>query len=70
MSQQSIPCPHCQTNIVFDPKLLVMGHSFNCSGCDASISLSTESTPVVKDALDKLDEIKRQAVNTAKPKQM
>ena len=67
MSQQTIPCPDCQTTILFDPKLLVMGHSFRCSGCNLTISLAPESTAVVKDALDKLDEIKQQAVNAAKP---
>lgn len=67
MSQQTIPCPDCQTNILFDPKLLVMGHSFQCSGCQATISLSPDSTSVVKDALQKLDEIKQQAVKAAKP---
>ena len=66
MNQQSIPCPDCQTPIMFDPKLLVLGHNFSCTGCNAVLSLAPESSPVVKDALDKLEQIKKDAMKQAK----
>ena len=59
-NNQTIPCPVCQTPIPFDTKQLLSGVSFTCpnSSCDAAISLSQESKPIVSDTIEKLESLK------------
>lgn len=50
-NSQQIHCPHCQSAIYFEAKLLVSGMSFNCSNpdCLTRISISQQSlTPAKK----------------------
>ena len=65
MNNQSIemPCPVCQTKIPIDTKALLTGSKFTCPNpqCEASIGLAAESRPLVNDAIEKLDEIKKNA---------
>jgi len=60
---QTIQCPNaeCHGTIQFDPYLLIQGKSFTCSTCNSVISLNQDSTEVVKDTLDKFDELKSQS---------
>ncbi len=56
-----IDCPCCGGKILLDAAMLLKGSRFSCSNeyCDAVISLSSESHDVTKNALDKLNEIKK-----------
>ena len=55
---QKIECPACQNPIYFDIEQLLLGNTFTCKNCQASISLSRESAPTVSDAMNKLNQIK------------
>ncbi len=57
-SDQSIPCPVCQTKTPFDTKQLLMGVKFTCPKCQAAIGLSDESKPIVQETMTKFEEIK------------
>lgn len=61
IGETSIPCPECNTKIVISSSLLLQGQSFTCPNleCDVKISLNSESTSVVKDAMDKLNRLKQ-----------
>lgn len=54
MIDQYIPCPVCKTQIPIDLHLLVQGMQFSCPNCQAAIGLSTESRPIVNEAVDNL----------------
>lgn len=60
---QTIQCPNAECNgvIQFDPYLLIQGKAFTCNTCNSVISLNQESTEVVKDTLEKFDELKSQS---------
>ncbi len=55
---QSIPCPVCNTSIPFELNKLLAGVQFVCPSCMAAIGLSGESKEIVKDTMNKLQEIK------------
>ncbi len=57
-SDQSIPCPVCNTKIPFDTKQLLLGVKFVCSNCQAAIGLADESKPIVQETIEKFEEIK------------
>ncbi len=57
-TEQSIPCPTCNTKIPFDTKQLLLGVQFTCSNCHAAIGLATESKTVVEDAMIKFEKEK------------
>ncbi len=57
-SEQSIPCPVCETKIPFDTKQLIMGAKFVCSNCQAAIGLADESKPIVKETMEKFEAVK------------
>jgi transcription initiation factor IIE alpha subunit len=56
--EQSIPCPVCNNKIPFDTKQLLMGVQFICSNCNAAIGLADESKPIVKETMEKFEELK------------
>jgi transcription initiation factor IIE alpha subunit len=58
---QKIICPNCQTEIVFNVYSLLQGAQFMCPNpeCNAKISLTAESKEQVKEAMTKLDELKK-----------
>ncbi len=56
-----IRCPDCNTEIPFDPYELVRGTKFACPKCSVAIGIDQSSRDTVKDALDKLGELKREA---------
>ncbi|MCB0707760.1 MAG: hypothetical protein KDC34_20740 [Saprospiraceae bacterium] len=56
----SMPCPICKTNIPFDPIGLIKGAQFACPGCQAQIGISGQEVPRAEEALEKLEEIKKQ----------
>jgi len=58
--EQTIPCPVCNTKIPFTASQLLQGVQFKCPNeeCNASISLSKESKPIVENTMNKLDEVK------------
>lgn len=58
MTEQSIPCPNCQTNISFDAQQLLMGVQFTCPNCNAKIGLAQESKQTVQDSLDHFEKLK------------
>lgn len=59
INNQSIPCPVCQSSIPFSIDQLLMGIHFACSNpeCTASISLASESKPIVEETMEKFKEI-------------
>ncbi|TAE08826.1 MAG: hypothetical protein EAZ95_16745 [Bacteroidetes bacterium] len=59
MQEQSIPCPVCQTKIPFDVHALLRGVAFTCPSCFASIGIAQEALPTVNDAMQKLEELKK-----------
>lgn len=58
--ESSIPCPVCGTKIPFEVQALLSGTSFNCPnpGCNSSIGLTPESTPIVEQTMVKLESLK------------
>lgn len=56
---QAIPCPCCGESIIIDPKLLLIGHGFACKKCQSSISLAPESTDLLRETLQKFDDLKK-----------
>lgn len=58
MSDQTIPCPSCNTTIHFDVSELLKGKSFACEGCGAKIALSTESKDNVKESMEDFNKLK------------
>lgn len=62
-TDQTLPCPVCNTKIPFDAKQLLMGVQFTCSNCQATIGLANESKPIVESALHKFEQVKGQISN-------
>ena len=62
MFEQQIRCPECGTMIHVDIKQLLMGMQFMCPTCASSIGLSNESKPVVENAMEKLENLKKSAI--------
>ncbi|PCK07276.1 MAG: hypothetical protein COA42_15060 [Alteromonadaceae bacterium] len=58
IGQQKMPCPACGNEIIFDTYMLMAGQAFSCGQCHASIGVATSSVPVVKDAMEKFEQIK------------
>ena len=54
----SIPCPVCKTLIPVELQRLLQGERFVCPNCQAAISLPSDSREPVKEALNKLEQIK------------
>ena len=59
MIDQYIPCPVCKTQIPIDLHLLVQGMQFSCPNCQAAIGLGTESRPIVNEAVDNFEKLKK-----------
>ncbi|KXF82313.1 hypothetical protein [Enterovibrio coralii] len=57
-----INCPVCQSPIAIEPKLLMSGFKFKCGNhkCDASISISSDSQQVAKNAFGKFEKMKKE----------
>ena len=60
MKPQSIPCPDCSTPIPFDAHQLLTGTKFSCPKCGVSIGLANDARPIVRDTLEKFEEVKKQ----------
>jgi transcription initiation factor IIE alpha subunit len=64
---QSMPCPACNSTILFDTQQLLAGVEFGCPDCHASIGLAPQSKKVVAEAMQKLETLKenpQQAINS------
>lgn len=59
MIEQFIPCPVCKTQIPINVHQLIQGIQFSCPNCQVAIGLSTQSQPLVKEALTNLENIKK-----------
>jgi transcription initiation factor IIE alpha subunit len=57
-TEQTIPCPTCNTKIPFDTRQLLMGIQFVCPNCHAAIGLAMDSKPVVEETMKKFDDVK------------
>ena len=57
---QVIPCPVCGEKIPIDTMQLLLGVQFKCPNinCDATIGLTTESKPIVKETMEKFEQVK------------
>jgi transcription initiation factor IIE alpha subunit len=62
-TDQTLPCPVCNTKIPFDAQQLLMGTQFTCSNCNAIIGLANESKPIVENALQQFEQFKGQISN-------
>ena len=56
---QFIPCPVCNTKILFDTRQLMMGVQFACPNCAASVGLAPESKTITDETMQKLDDLKK-----------
>lgn len=59
MIDQYIPCPVCRTQIPINLHQLIQGVQFVCSNCHAAIGLTSESSAVVSEAVEKLEKLKK-----------
>jgi len=59
MTQQTLPCPVCQTSITFDVHGLLQGKKYTCPNCNSSIGLGDESKSSVEEAMKKFEELKK-----------
>lgn len=59
----NISCPVCNTPIVAEINALLLGVSFTCTNCFASIGMSQSSIPVAREAVKKFNEFKIKAVS-------
>lgn len=59
--EQQIPCPVCANKISFDARQLLLGVTFECLNCGASVGLAAESRPIVDQTLQKLDNTLKQS---------
>jgi len=64
ISEQSIPCPVCQTKIPFDAVALVKGHKFSCHGCLAVVGIAQEAIETASEAINTYQELKKQSLGT------
>jgi hypothetical protein len=61
---QKIECPICHNPIFFDVKELMKGESFSCSECKCSVSLTSSSSKVVEETMEKYERLSiKQSVN-------
>jgi len=63
---QTIPCPTCSTTIPFDVHQLLMGARFVCPNCQGVIALAAESRGIVKETMEKFDEMKSNVLKMKK----
>lgn len=58
---QTIPCPVCSSKIPFNVQQLLLGVAFPCSNvaCDAVVALAPESKPMVQEAVQQLESLKK-----------
>ncbi|MDF2551446.1 MAG: hypothetical protein K0R77_721 [Chryseobacterium sp.] len=56
---QTLKCPNCNSEIIFNAQALIAGASFECSTCKSKIKLSSSSTNETKKAYDKFTELKK-----------
>lgn len=57
--ENSLHCPVCGVKVYFENKALLSGVNLVCTNCNTPIGISAESKSPVKDAFNKLDEIKK-----------
>lgn len=62
-----IACPGCRSQIHLNPAELVMGASFCCPGCTATVAVAMESLPVVRQALQQLESARDAAASGESP---
>lgn len=53
----NIPCPNCKTSIHLETDALLSGTHFTCSGCGATVSLSSTSKPLVSSAMQEFEKL-------------
>ena len=58
MIDQYIPCPICKTQIPIDLHLIIRGVQFTCPNCQIAIGFTSESRPVVSEAVDNFEKLK------------
>ena len=56
--ENKLNCPVCGETICFEVEALVSGQKFQCTGCDAVISINEQQKDIVKNALKQLDDLK------------
>lgn len=55
---RTMPCPNCGGEIHYRSDLLMMGTSFSCSNCGASVSISQDSLATARTAYKEFEKIK------------
>ncbi len=58
--KHQIPCPDCNAPIFLEMQQLLAGQQFCCANCNAVLSLSVQSRPLVADTMAALMELKQQ----------
>ncbi|WP_288983445.1 hypothetical protein [uncultured Treponema sp.] len=59
----TIACPSCGAQIVYDVYGLLGGKKFICPGCSLAVSLAAESRETVQDAMNKYEKLKESSRN-------
>ncbi|MEE0353543.1 MAG: hypothetical protein UDP17_09395 [Treponema sp.] len=59
----TIACPSCGAQIVYDVHGLLGGKKFICPGCSIAVSLAAESRETVQNAMDKYEKLKESSRN-------
>lgn len=64
ITEQTIPCPVCQTKIPFDTQALIRGHKFSCPKCYAVIGIAQESVEQAKTIVEEFQELSKNKFST------
>lgn len=57
ISQIHCPDPACNTQLTIDTDVLLAGGNFSCKHCNALIGLATESSIVLKNAVENFEKL-------------
>lgn len=55
---QTLPCPSCNSDIIYNIQSLIAGASFECPTCKARIKISASSINEVKNVYEKFTILK------------
>jgi len=56
---QTLQCPNCNSEIVFNAQALIAGAAFGCTNCQSQIRMSPSSMNQAKKVYDKFTDLKK-----------
>jgi DNA-directed RNA polymerase subunit RPC12/RpoP len=57
----NLECLVCKTRIPIEPVLLAQGKTFICPNCTSRVTLELKSIPVVKETIEKFEQLRARA---------